>query len=104
MAYSISGRTREIGIRVALGATAERVSRMIVRDGLLLAFLGVALGMALAAASMRLLSSFLYQSSPTDPVTFAGAALLLLAVSLAASYIPARRALEVDPRVALQHE
>lgn len=104
MAYSISGRTREIGIRVALGATAERVSRMIVRDGLLLAVLGVALGAALAFASTRLLASFLYQSSPTDPLTFLGAALLLLIVSLAASYIPARRALEVDPRVALQQE
>ena len=104
MAYSISGRTREIGIRVALGAPASRVARMIVQDGLVLVVLGLVLGGVLAVASTRMLSSFLYQLSSVDPLTFAGAALLLLGVSFAASYIPARRALRVDPKIALQYE
>jgi putative ABC transport system permease protein len=104
IAYSVSGRTREIGIRMALGASSSGVAGMVVRDGLLLAAVGLAIGLGLAAASSRVLANFLYQLSAMDPATFAGAALLLLVVSLAASYIPARRALKVDPKVALQYE
>jgi putative ABC transport system permease protein len=104
IASSVAGRTREIGIRVALGASPPQVAGLVMSDGLRLALLGLALGLALALAFARLLSGFLYRLSATDPATFLAAALLLLAVSLIASYVPTRRALQVDPAVALRHE
>jgi ABC-type antimicrobial peptide transport system permease subunit len=104
IASSVVGRTREIGIRVALGASPPRVAGLVMSDGLRLALLGLALGLTLALAFARVLSGFLYRLSATDPATFLAAALLLLAVSLTASYVPTRRALQVDPAVALRHE
>jgi len=104
MAYSVVQRTHEIGIRKALGAQAGSVLRMILRESLLLVAAGAALGLLAAYFSMRLIASFLFQLKPTDPATFVGVAILLLAITVAACYIPARRAMRVDPMVALRHE
>ena len=92
IAYSVAERSAEIGIRVALGATRRDIVAMVVRQGLLLATVGVALGLGAALASTRLLTGMLYHVSSTDPQTFAATALLFLAVAALASYIPARRA------------
>jgi len=104
ISYTVALRTREIGIRVALGAQSRQVVLPILREGLTLAVVGVAVGLAAAAAAARLLSSFLFEIGPTDPLTFAVVAALLLAVALLASYIPSRRALGVDPITALRTE
>lgn len=104
MAYSISKRIPEIGIRIAIGARPGTVFKMILRDALFLAAVGVAIGLGLAFAVTRLLASSLYQLSSTDPATFAGVTLLLLVVSALAAYFPARHALKVDPKVALRYE
>ena len=104
MSYSVSRRTFEIGIRLALGARPEGIFGMILRDALSLAAVGIAIGLALALASTRLLASFLYQLSTADPATFAGVAMLLLAVSAGAAYVPARHALAVEPTTALRSE
>jgi putative ABC transport system permease protein len=104
ISYTVAQRTREIGIRVALGAQPRQVVLPILREALTLALLGVAAGLAAAAAASRLLSSFLFEVGATDPITFASVALLLLTVALAASYIPSRRALGVDPIAALRAE
>jgi len=104
VSYSVTQRTQEIGIRVALGARSMDVSGMVLREGLLLGGLGVALGLAAAVAATRLLSSLLFQVTPTDPVTLGAVAGLLLAVTLAATLLPARRATKVDPMVALHYE
>jgi putative ABC transport system permease protein len=104
VSYSVTQRTQEIGIRVALGARSMDVSGMVLREGLLLGGLGVALGLAAAVAATRLLSSLLFQVTPTDPVTLGTVAGLLLAVTLAATLLPARRATKVDPMVALHYE
>jgi predicted permease len=104
MANAVAHRTREIGIRVALGAEPRDVLRIVVRSGMTLAGLGTILGTAAALAMTRLLSVFLYGVSPTDPATFICIALVLLAVSLAACYYPARAASRVDPLRALHHE
>jgi putative ABC transport system permease protein len=100
----VSQRTREIGIRMALGARAGDVLRMVVGEGLALALLGVALGVLGAALATRAIADRLYGVSPTDPVTFAGVAVLLASVAAAASYIPARRAARVEPMIALRAE
>lgn len=92
IAYSVAERAQEIGIRVALGATRRHIVGMVVRQGVLLSAAGVALGIAAALASTRLLAGMLYRVSATDPLTFAAAALLFLAVGALASYIPSRRA------------
>ncbi len=104
VSYAVAQRTREIGVRMALGATSRKVLTAVLREGLRLAAIGVFLGLAGALAVTRVLSSFLYKVSPTDPLTFAGMTVLLVAVALAASYVPARRAARVDPMVALRHD
>ena len=104
ISYSVAQRTREIGIRVALGARPRQVVNPIVREGMTLAAIGVALGLAGSVVATRLLASFLFGVEATDPLTFAAVAGLLLGVALLASYIPSRRALRVDPLTALKVE
>jgi ABC-type antimicrobial peptide transport system permease subunit len=102
--YAIGQRTHEIGIRMALGAGRYDVFSLVVGYGLKLAILGVAVGAAAAAALARFLSSLLYGVKSTDPMTYLVVSLILAAVGLAASYLPARRATQVDPMVALRDE
>jgi len=104
MAYLVNQGTREIGIRVALGATRRNIVSLVVRQGMALALSGVAIGLAGAVMLTRLIRSLLFGVEATDPVTFVGIALLLGLVALLASYIPARRASRVDPLVALRYE
>jgi putative ABC transport system permease protein len=104
MAYSVNQRTHEIGIRTALGAQPRDVLRLVMRDGAKIALFGIASGIAGALALTRLMGSLLFEVKPTDPATFAGVAILLALVALAACYIPARRAMRVDPMVALRYE
>ena len=104
MAYTVALRTQEIGIRMALGAQQKDVLRLVLGQGARIAFFGVAIGLAVAAALARLLSNLLFSVSASDPLTFAAVAVLLVAVALLACYIPARRALRVDPIIALRHE
>jgi ABC-type antimicrobial peptide transport system permease subunit len=104
MSYSVSRRTNEIGIRVALGASRGDVLLLVVRQAMLLALVGAAIGIAGALALSRLMASQLYGVRPTDPVTFISVAALLLIVALAASYLPARRAMRVEPMAALRYE
>src|SRR5688572_4720499 len=104
IAYSVVQRTREIGIRMALGAQSRDVLQMVVRNGMSLALVGVAIGLAGALALSRLMSSLLFGVKPTDILTFTGVSIGLIAVALLASYIPARRATKVDPLVALRYE
>jgi putative ABC transport system permease protein len=104
MAYTVAQRTHEIGVRVALGAARRDVLRLVVRQGLGLTTAGLAVGVFAAAGVTRVLGSQLYGVSPFDPVSFALTALLLVAVALLASYLPARRAAAVDPMVALKYE
>jgi ABC-type antimicrobial peptide transport system permease subunit len=104
MALSVSQRTNELGIRMALGASRESVVYMVVRQGLLLAVAGTALGVVGAVALTRLLISLLYATSPTDALTFASVSLLFLTVASVACFIPARQATAIDPLVALRQE
>jgi putative ABC transport system permease protein len=104
MAYTITQRTREIGLRMALGAQRADVLRLVVRQGMLLVLIGVAIGMAASFALMRLLDSLLFGVSATDPLTFAGSSLLLVVAAMMACWIPALCATKVDPLTALRHE
>ncbi|HYY97780.1 MAG TPA: ABC transporter permease [Pyrinomonadaceae bacterium] len=104
VSYSVSRRTREIGIRMALGARGGDVLRLVLRQSMTLVAFGVLLGLAAAFAATRMLVGFLYGVSPTDPSAFVGIAVLLTLVSLAASLVPARRAARIDPLVAFKHE
>jgi predicted permease len=104
MAYLVARRTHEVGIRMALGARAGDVLKLVVGNGIRLALIGIAIGLAGAFAVTRLLSSLLYGIRPTDFATFAAVSLALTGIAFLASYVPARRATRVDPVVALRHE
>jgi putative ABC transport system permease protein len=104
MAYAVAQRTREIGVRMALGAQVRDVLRLVVGGAMRQTVLGVAIGLAGALAVTRVLSGFLYGVSPGDPVTLGGIALFIVAVALLASYVPARRAARVDPTISLRYE
>jgi ABC-type antimicrobial peptide transport system permease subunit len=104
MAYSVEQRTQEIGIRLALGAQAAQVKNMVVLQGMRLAIVGVIVGVAAAFALARFISSFLFGVTTRDPLVFGGVPLLLAAVALLAVWLPARRASQVDPIIALRYE
>ncbi len=104
LSYSVNQQRHEIGIRRALGAQRGDVLRLVAVQGLRLAIVGLALGLVLALAFTRALASLLFNVSVTDPVTFAGVTLILLAVAVVACYIPARRATTVDPLIALRYD
>jgi putative ABC transport system permease protein len=104
MSYSVTQRTSEIGIRVALGAQSFDVLRIVIGEGLRFALVGIAAGLAGGLILTRLLASFLYGTSTSDPLTFLGVALLMIAISIAACFFPARRATRIDPVIALRYE
>jgi ABC-type antimicrobial peptide transport system permease subunit len=104
IAYSVSQRTREIGIRVALGAQRQEVTGMFVRQGVILTGIGVACGLAAATVLMRVLAPLLFEVRPVDPLTYAAVSIGLIATACAASYLPSRRASAIDPSLALRAE
>jgi ABC-type antimicrobial peptide transport system permease subunit len=104
IAYSVTERTREMGIRMALGAPRAGILRLVLRQGLALALSGIALGLGASLALTRMMTTLLYHVSATDPAAFAGGAALFAAVAMLASYLPARKATRVDPVVALRGE
>ena len=102
--YSVARRTREIGIRMALGAQPGMVLRMIMREGSVMLFSGIALGLLLAAATGKILSRILFEVGAFDPPSFAGALTVLAAATIIATWLPARRATRINPMVALRTE
>jgi putative ABC transport system permease protein len=104
MAYSVSRRTREIGVRIALGARPADVLTMVLGQGMRTILIGLVIGLAASLALTRMIGSLLFGVTATDPVTFVAVVLLLIATAFAACYIPARRAAKVDPMVALRYE
>ncbi|MGH9826986.1 MAG: FtsX-like permease family protein, partial [Blastocatellia bacterium] len=104
ISYSVAERTQEIGVRVALGASRREILSMVVGQGLRLALAGAAIGLIAAVAVTRVIESFLFNVKPRDPITFAVISGVLIAIALAASYLPARRATRVDPISALRFE
>jgi putative ABC transport system permease protein len=102
MAYAVKRRTREIGIRIALGGAPRDVLRLVVSQGMRLAGMGLLLGLAAALAATRLMEKLLFGVRPNDPVTFIGIGILLTVVALVASWLPARRAVRTDPTTALR--
>jgi ABC-type antimicrobial peptide transport system permease subunit len=104
LSYSVSQRTQEIGVRVALGACRRDVVRLIVGQGLRLAAVGIGVGLLASFGVTRVIASLLYNITPTDPVSFVGVSLFLTIIAAAASYVPARRAMAVDPLEALRAE
>jgi ABC-type antimicrobial peptide transport system permease subunit len=104
LAYAVTQRTREIGIRMALGARRRDVLRLVLRQGMNLALIGAALGVLGALGLTRWLTTLLYEIKPTDPLTLLATPLLLVAVALFACWLPARRAAKVDPMEALRYE
>ncbi|HET7565979.1 MAG TPA: FtsX-like permease family protein, partial [Gemmatimonadaceae bacterium] len=104
MAYAVSRRTHEIGIRMALGAREGEVARMVVKHGLVLALAGIAIGLVGGVALHRLIASQLFDVSATDPLTLAAVSALVAIIACVACYVPARRAARVDPVIALREE
>ena len=104
LAYTVAQRTRELGVRMALGAQRSDLLRMVVNNGLKLALIGIGLGIAGGLVVARLIASLLFGVAPTDVATFAGVCVVLFVAALTASYIPALRATRVDPTVALRYE
>jgi putative ABC transport system permease protein len=104
ISYSVQCRTNEIGIRVAMGASARTILKMVLRETMLLALVGLAVGLPVAFASSHVLGHLLFGVSPTDPATLIAVSLTLAAVAVAAGYLPARRATQVDPLIALRHD
>jgi ABC-type antimicrobial peptide transport system permease subunit len=104
VAYAVSQRTREIGVRMALGASPGDVQWMVLNHGLRITAAGIAIGLVFSAAAARLLRGYLYGLSPFDPIAFGGACLAWIAIAMLASWIPSRRATRVDPLIALKWE
>jgi ABC-type antimicrobial peptide transport system permease subunit len=104
ISYLVSERTREIGIRLALGAQKSNIVRIILQQGLQLAVVGAGVGLLCAVIVSHLMASLLYDVKPTDPLSFTGVAAFFIGVALLACYLPARRAMQIDPMVALRHE
>ena len=104
LSFNVAQRTHEVGVRMALGARAPDVVRLVVGQGLVMVLAGLGLGVALALALTRTLRGVLFGVTPNDPFTMVAVAILLLGVALVASYLPARRAARVDPMIALRNE